>query len=92
MQIILGQIQNLTGYIVLSLESGQALLDDVGISAAAQNQSQLGGLTPTNSAGGAGVGGLLVLLAAAASGQRQDHDAGQSKCNQLFHFFSSKSF
>ena len=74
MQIILGQIQNLTGYIVLSLESGQALLDDVGISAAAQNQSQLGGLSGSfcgGSAGGAGVGGLLFLLAAAAGGQRQ---------------------
>ena len=91
-QIILSQVQDLTGHVVLSLESGQALLDDVGISAAAQNQSQLGGLSGSFCAGGAGVGGLFFLLAAAACGQRQDHDAGQSKCNQLFHFFSSKSF
>jgi len=83
-QVALRELLHLADNIVLSLESGQALLDHVGIGAAAQDQGQLGGFCGGIISGSIAVRGSLGLTAA-AGGQRQGHSQRQDQGQRFFH-------
>lgn len=80
-QVGLLQLLHLALDIVLGLEGGEALLDDVGIGAAAQDQRQLGGV-----AGALAAGPFFRVSAAAAGSQGHRHAKGQEQCKQFLHF------
>ena len=95
-QVVLAQLEDLAGDVVVRLELRQALLDNVGIGAGAQDQRHLGGLGGALVVPGAGVGvrvavgiGVRVRGPAAAGGETQNQNERKDQCDQLFHVLSS---